>query len=191
MPVVTAWVFALGGAALAARPDDTAPGPPAAQRSRIPIAASLIVMAALPALILFSQSRLQTSAQAFASGDCKRAQKQAFSSIDQLSVRPEPYRILGYCDIDQGRPPEAVAAMRKAVDTSPRNWESHYGLAIALAAAGRDPRPEIARTRRMNRLEDFVKSAQDAFRTDSPAAWRRAAPVQMDAALATGRLTFK
>src|SRR5437016_3174829 len=105
-------------------------------------------MAALPALLLFSQSHLQASARAFERGDCTRASKQAFSSIDQMSLRPEPYRILGYCDIEQGRPPEAIAAMRKAVSLSPRNWESRFGLAIALGAAGRDPRPEIRDTLR-------------------------------------------
>src|SRR5207248_1783710 len=125
---------------------------------------------------------------AFARDDCKRASKEAFSSIDQLSVRPEPYRILGYCDIEQGRPPQAIAAMRKAVDLSPRNWESHYGLAIALAAAGRDPRAEIRRTLRMDPLQAFVKSTATAFRSGSPAVWRRQAATQMNGALDSGQL---
>ena len=58
------------------------------------------------------------------------------SSIDALAVRPEPYQILGYCDLQQGRPDAAVAAMAKASAQEPQKWEYHLGLAIAQASAG-------------------------------------------------------
>jgi O-antigen ligase len=191
MPAVTAWVFALGGAALAARSGETAPGPPAAQRSRIPIAAALVVVAALPASMLFSQSHLQAAARAFGHGRCKDATDEAFASINQLSLRPEPYRIIGYCDLEQGRPVEAVAAMRKAVHYSPRNWESHFGLSLALGAAGRDPRPEIGIALGMNPREGLLQSTSIAFSTAREERWQRAAAEQMRIAFGTGLLTFK
>ena len=136
--------------------------------------------------------KFQGRSSAFDAGNCTRARAQAFKSIDDLSIRPQPYRIIGYCDIREGRPADAVTAMQKAINKSPRDWESHYGLAIALAAAGRDPRPEIRQTLAMDPLEDFVKSAAAAFEAgSSPGAWRRAAPAQMDAGLSSGRLTFR
>jgi O-antigen ligase len=191
MPAVTAWFFAVGGAALATRSGQLAITTPAAQRSRIPVAAALAVAAATPVLILFSQSRLQDSAKALERGDCTQAAKRAYDAIDMLSLRPEPYRIIGYCDIERGRGEAAVAAMRKAVDRSPENWESHYGLGIALAAAGRDPTAEIQRARSMNPRETFVKAAAIGFRGATPEELRKAAPAQLAIALDTRRLTLR
>src|SRR5437588_1862496 len=119
MPAVTAWVFAVAGTAVAARAGQLKTDGPAAQRSRVAVAATLIVVAATPALLLFSQSSLQASANAFDRGNCTRARAEAFKSIDDLSIRPEPYRIVGYCDIQEGRPADAVVAMQKAVDKTP------------------------------------------------------------------------
>jgi Flp pilus assembly protein TadD len=191
MPAVTAWVFAVGGAAAAGRAgrgraaaDDT--------RTRVPVAAALVVAAATPALLLFSQSRLDASAEAFNKRDCKRARTEAFKSIDTLSLRPEPFRIVGYCDIEDGRASDGVAAMQKALDNGPRNWESHFGLAIALAAAGRDPGPEIERAQALDPLEEVVDRAAKAFSTTrTPSNRERAAKDAMEAALGNRRLTLR
>src|SRR5205085_5717794 len=59
MPAVTGWVFAVAGTAVAARSGQLKSDTPAAQRSRVAVAAALIVVAATPALLLFSQSSLQ------------------------------------------------------------------------------------------------------------------------------------
>jgi O-antigen ligase len=191
MPAVTAWVFAVGGTALASRASQTRPETPAAQRSRVPVAASLAVAAATPVLLLFSQSRLTESARAFNRDNCDLASKRAYDSINNLSLRPEPYRIIGFCDIRRGRGEAAVAAMRKAVDKGPENWESHYGLALALASSGRDPRPAIRRTQELNPREAFVQAAADAFRQGSPDSWQRQAPAQLSEALQSGQLNLK
>jgi O-antigen ligase len=191
MPAVTAWVFAAGGTALAARAGGPPLRTPAAQRSRVPVAVALAVAAATPVLLLFSQARLTESASAFQHRDCDRAAKRAYDSINSLSLRPEPYRIIGFCDIERGRGEAAVAAMQKAVDKNQRNWESHYGLALALASAGRDPRPEIQRAQALNPRESFVQAAVDAFRQGSPASWRPAAPRQLERARNSGQLTLK
>jgi hypothetical protein len=190
MPAVTAWVFAIGGAAVAPRAGRNR-ADAEIHRSRVPVAAGLVVAAATPALLVFSQSSLDASSNAFRHSNCGRARSEAFSSIDALAVRPEPYRIVGYCDLSEGRPADAVEAMQKALDNSPRNWESHYGLALALASAGRDPRAEIDQAVAMNPREELVTSAAKAFGKEAtPDGWRRAAPDLMQAGLDSGRLTL-
>ncbi|MEA2310019.1 MAG: hypothetical protein QOI65_2305, partial [Thermoleophilaceae bacterium] len=120
------------------------------------------------------------------------ASRHAIDAIDDLSLRPQPYRILGFCDIRRGHPAEAVAAMRRAVERGPDDWESHYGLALALASDGRDPRAEIRRTLDLNPREGTVKSAAAALRAaTTPGARARAAVQQMDVGLTGGALTLR
>jgi O-antigen ligase len=191
MPAVTAWVFAAGGGALAARSGRSKATTTTAQRSRIPVAAALLIAAATPVLLLFSQTKAHEADDAFRRGECAEARTAATKSIDALSIRPEPYRLLGFCNIQEGRPEDAVEAMTKALDKSRGSWQSHYGLAMALAAAGRDPRPEIRQALELNPLEAFVKRADRAFRTTpTPDGWRRAVPQNVDDALRSGQLAF-
>jgi hypothetical protein len=170
MPAVTAWVFAVGGAALASRiPKRRAS--PMGDRGRIPIAAALLVVAVTPTLLMLSQYKLQASANAFDKGDCKVAVRQAVGSINVLAIRPEPYQILGYCDLDEGRPQDAIAAMKKAVEQQPRSWEFHLGLALAQGYAGLDPRAELAVAHSLNPFDMFVADAQTAFAKTGPTGW--------------------
>jgi len=189
MPAVTAWVFAAGGAALATR--RSGGGRSAGPSGRVPLAAALAVAAATPALILFSQSHLQNSARAFGRGDCATAVHQARSSIDALAVRPEPYQILGYCDLQQGRPDAAVAAMTKASAQEPQKWEYHLGLAIAQASAGLDPRPEAARALQLNPRDAYTRLAVGSFRGRSRRIWPKLAVGLRNAMIASGELTLK
>jgi len=145
-------------------------------RGRIPIAASLLVVAVTPALLMLSQYRLQASATAFDKGNCRTATREAVSSINILGNRPQPYQIVGYCDLDSGRTQEAVAAMRKAIENQPRSWEYHFGLSIALGYAGADPRPEMAAAARLARREPLVTEGQALLaRKTTPAEWLTAA----------------
>jgi hypothetical protein len=191
MPAVTAWVFGVGGAALAGRASRRPPAP-MGDRGRIPIAASLLVVAVTPALLMLSQYRLDASAKAFDRGSCKTATSEAVSSINILGNRPQPYQIVGYCDLDAGRVQEAVAAMQKAVGQEPRSWEYHYGLAIAQGYAGIDPRPEIATATRLNPLETLLGEARAALAGKTTAAeWFTAARRLNDDTRVSGRLTLR
>jgi hypothetical protein len=190
MPAVTAWVFVVGGVALAARASART-GPVMGSRARVPLAAALLVAAVTPALLMLSQAHLQRAADAFEQGNCARASNEAVASIDVLAVRPQPYQIVGYCDISDGRAQDAVAAMRKAVQQEPGSWEYHYGLAIAEGYAGIDPRPELTMAARLNPGEALVKQLRSAVRTDSRAAWLTAAERAVSATLASGRLTLR
>jgi O-antigen ligase len=193
MPAVTAWFFAVGGAALAARapkkPPD--PGSTLANGNRVTIAVALLVTAFAPGLLMLSQARLTNAANAFNHGNCARASSQALKSLDFLAIRPEPYQILAYCDIDQGRLTQAVAAMRKAVEAQPASWEFHYGLAIAQGEAGLDPRREFAVARRMNPRDQLLAQAEPQFRGTTPDQWQRAATAARRTLLGSGRLTLK
>jgi hypothetical protein len=190
MPAVTAWVFGVGGAALAGRRSKKPP-PPMGDRGRIPIAAALLVVAVTPALLMLSQYRLQASAKAFDKGNCKTATREAIASINILGNRPQPYQIVGYCNLENGRPADAVAAFQKAVEQQPRSWEYHYGLAIAQGYAGVDPRPQIALARRLNPREPMVKQAVTAFAPPDQSVWLSAATKLEAETRVSNRLTLR
>jgi len=193
MPAVTAWFFAIGGAALAARArvKSDAPDPQISNGNRISIAAALLVTAITPALLMLSQSRLSEAASAFDHGNCPQATSKALASLDYMAIRPEPYQMIAYCDLDQGRLTQAVAAMSKAVKEQPRSWEFHYGLAIVQGEAGRDPRREFATAVRLNPREALMKEAAAGFRGTSPARWQKAAEQARRNLLGSGKLTLK
>jgi cytochrome c-type biogenesis protein CcmH/NrfG len=46
-------------------------------------------------------------------------------AVDAFNIRPEPFIVLGYCDMRLGRPALAVRAMQSAVRKDPENWEGH------------------------------------------------------------------
>jgi hypothetical protein len=190
MPAVTAWVFGVGGAALAGRASARPPRP-MGDRGRIPIAAALLVVAVTPALLMLSQVRLQASARAFEKGSCKTATSEAVASINLVGIHPQPYQIVGYCNIENGRAQDAVAAFKKAVEQQPRSWEYHYGLGLAQAYAGADPRLEIAEAGRLNPLEPMVHAAASAFAAKPVTAWSDVAKKLEEEARVSGRLTLR
>jgi O-antigen ligase/polysaccharide polymerase Wzy-like membrane protein len=190
MPAVTAWVFAVGGAALASRLPKRR-SEPMGDRGRIPIAAALLVVGVTPALLMLSQYSLQGSGNAFDKGDCKQATHEAITSINVVAIRPEPYQILGYCNMEDGNFQEAVAAMRKAVEQQPKSWEYHFGLALAQGHAGIDPRPEAALALRLNPREDLVKQAVTGFGHGSRASWLKTARDLESSARVSGRLSLR
>lgn len=191
MPAVTAWFFAAGGAALAARRAPSEEPPELANGSRITIAAAFLVMAITPALLMLSQSRLSDAAAAFKRGDCRATTASALSSLDYMAVRPEPYQMLGYCDLEQGRLTQGVAAMAKAVDLEPKRWEYRYSLAVAQAEAGRDPRAAIAEAARLNPREPIIKQAAADFAKSPPGEWEKAGEKAARAIIASGQLSLK
>lgn len=176
MPAVTLWLFALAGLALSTprgRPGPTIGEP--ARMTRVVAALGVGVLAITPAATAVSQARLDEAVAAFQRDDCAGAIDAALDSLDALRVRPQPYEIIGYCDAREGEHRLALRAMRSAVDRDPDSWETHYGLAIVRAAAGLDPRPQLATARRLNPLEPMVRDAARAMRGDDPQKWERRA----------------
>ena len=152
MPAVTLWLFALGGLALGATasPGRRTRGAMWPIRSssrgrwtlRVVGAAACVGLAVTPAAMALSEYRLERSIHALATS-CPEASNLARSSLAAIGSRAEPYQIIGFCDLGAGRPGAALREMRAGLSHDPHNWQLQYGVAVALAATGRDPRREI------------------------------------------------
>ena len=173
MPAVTFWVFAIGGMALAAEAGQ-APARAVSAVGRIVLALGCLALALVPGAVFLSEGPLRESARAFARGDCRTAVDRALDSTSALGVRPEPFILLGYCDVRLGQSELALRALRNAVRKDPRNWEGHYGLALVSAAAGRDPRPALGAAARLNPREQLVPETRRLL-GDDPRQWKRRA----------------
>ena len=167
------------------------PGWVPGQNSRVVLGLLCLATLVLPVLIIASEAPLNTAKQALnESNNCARASSSALSSISWLDVRPEPYEILGFCDIRRGLPRLGVTAMQRAVHYDPGSWETYYTLAIAQAAAGIDPRPAAERALRMNPQEPLTQEEASEFNTSSPAEWVSRAPTVARAALQDNDLSI-
>ena len=174
MPVVTLAVFALGGAGLAL-PRGSALLRPPGRGTRVTVGLALLVLAATPVLIAVSQEHLDAAVDAFERGDCAAAIDAALDSTAALGVRPEPFELLGYCDVRLGQPALGVRMIERAVSRDPENWELRYGLALVRGAAGMDPRPAARQALRLNPRSPLARDAVERFRGRDPERWRRAA----------------
>ena len=101
MPAVTLGVFMLAGLALA-RPRDGKVGFTGLPAARTFVAIGWLVLALAPLLVSTSYARLHRSAQALAHGECPSAKHDALSSLSLSARRPQPYMIVGICDLEQG-----------------------------------------------------------------------------------------
>lgn len=178
MPAVTCVPVAIGAAALAVRARRPTAGGPTGG-TRVTVAVGWLVLAVTPVLIVVSQGRLGDAEAAYDRGDCVTAKDRALSAIAAVAARPEPYEILGYCALEQGFPTAAVDAMAEGVERDPDSWALHYGLAVARASAGLDPRPAARRALALNPQEAIVQFAEDAFAVETPRAWAREARRQL------------
>jgi hypothetical protein len=175
MPAVTLWLFALGGGALAASTRGEKPARPPKLAVRSVAAIACFGLAIVPGLVMVSEAQLDQSATAFERGDCTRAVDAAESARSALDTRPQPYELIAYCRLRQGRPRQGVIALERAIDRDPDNWEYRYGLAVARGAAGLDPRPQARIALRMNPLDGEAQDLVRRFRSDESATWRRKA----------------
>ena len=174
MPVTGLWLFALGGMCLA-RSSPREHGRPPARFARVLVGVGVLALVTTPALMALSQRQLDASVQAFKAGDCNGAISSSLSAIELLSVRPEPYLVLGLCDARLGQDALAVLAMRRAVALDREGWRGHYGLALAQASAGRDPRAAAREARRLNPRSPLTTDAVERFDTAQPSKWKRRA----------------
>ncbi|HTT94704.1 MAG TPA: O-antigen ligase family protein [Solirubrobacterales bacterium] len=177
MPATGFFFFSLGGLAIAARQGEgtswipTAPG----RMPRVALGIGCLVLVVSPALVAISQGMLNSAVRNLQAGNCGAASHEALDAIHVLSVRPEPYQVLGFCDSRTGRHRLAIQMLETAVDRDPGEWESYYGLALVKGAAGQDPRPAA---RKAFELAPHVALAQEAverFRTNDPRKWRKRA----------------
>lgn len=179
MPAISFWLFALGGAALAARTDRPRVGRSrsvAVRRlGRVAAVVGCLVLLVVPLRLYGSEHALRESRHAFAAGDCRRASDRAGDATAWLATRPEPHLVTGYCALRRGQAQPAMRAFADALERDPRNWETHYGLALGRASAGLDPRPQLQLARRLNPLEILPERALRLLHGDDPRIWRRRA----------------
>jgi O-antigen ligase len=189
MPVVTLGFFAVAGLALSTRRGAGGGWVPAHQ-TRIVLALLCLASLVLPVSIVGSESKLGEAEHALYASNCATATPAALSSIGWLDFRPEPYEVVGFCDLERGRPRLAITAMRQAVSQDPGSWETYYTLAIAQAAAGIDPRANVERALRMNPLERLTREAAKQLHGSSPTEWVRRAAIVRATALASNHLSI-
>jgi hypothetical protein len=189
MPVVTLFFFAAAGCALSPRGKSQRNWVPG-HRTRAILGLLCLASVALPVLIIGSQNKLGIAERALYASDCTKASSAALSSIGWLDARPEPFEILGFCDMRRGLPHEAIQAMHEALSRDPASWETHYALAIARASAGLDPRPAAQEALRMNPLEQLTRAAVREFHSSSPAEWVSRSSVVLAGALASRDLSL-
>lgn len=190
MPVVTLGFFAVAGLALGPR-KGSGPGWVPSHSHRLVLGLLCLITVVLPVLVIGSQRRLGDAEHALYASNCAAASSAALSSIGWLDVRPEPYEILGFCDVQRGLPRQGVLAMRRAVHFDPSSWETYYALAIAQASAGIDPRSNAQRALRMNPSEPLTRQAVKALETSSPTEWVSRAATLRTAALASYDLSIE
>jgi hypothetical protein len=189
MPVVTIGFFAIAGLVLSVRGRTSTGWVPSHNMRRV-LALLCLATIALPVSIIGSQTRLGQAEHALYASDCAAATPAALSSIGWLDVRPEPYEIVGFCDLQSGRPHLAITAMREAHSHDPGSWETYYALAIAQASAGIDPRANVVQALRMNPLEPLTREAARELRGSSPTEWVAQAAVVRAAALKSNDLSI-
>lgn len=185
MPATTVWLFALGGVALGARGEANRSSVPLGNGWRLALSVGWLMAAATPLLVVLSEGHHKASVRAFNNHQCATASRQALSTISTLRVRPEPYELLAYCDMEAGYGNEAVAAMRAADMRDPYNWELQYGLALALASSGRDPRAALDEAIRLNPREKLLRQFVGGLESASPATRQAAAQRARVAAVAS------
>jgi hypothetical protein len=189
MPVVTLGFFAVAGLALGPR-EGSGPGWAPSHNHRLLIGLACLATVVLPVLVIGSQRQLGDAEHALYASNCATASSAALSSIGWLDVRPEPYEIVGFCDIQRGMPRQGVLAMRQAVRFDPGSWETYYALALAQASAGVDPRSNAERALGMNPFEPLTIQAARLLQTSSSTEWVSRAAVLRVAALASNDLSI-
>jgi hypothetical protein len=174
MPAATIWLFGLGAMALSRRSADGR-GPAPRRSARVAVGVCCLALVVPPALMVESQRKLNESVNALKRDDCSAAVDAALASSDALSARPEPFEVLGFCDVRLGQARLGVQMLEAAVRRDPDSWERHYGLALVRAAAGLDPRAEARRALELNPLDPLARRAVRLFRTSDPEEWKRRA----------------
>jgi hypothetical protein len=134
-----------------------------------------LVLALLPARLAVSSAHLNNAIEAVERGDCVGARGHAAESIDGVEKRPTPYQVIAFCDLREHLYPAAVSQMQRAIAQDPNNWELVYGLAIARAGAGLDPRADLHRVHRLNPNEPMLQDLPAGLSSHRRAAWKRAA----------------
>ena len=175
VPAVTLSVFVLGGLALGRATESE--GVRASRARRLAPAAvglAALALAAVPALVLASQTHVDNAVDDFVANDCPGAVREAGLARDVLAFRPQPYEIAAVCAARAERVDRALPTLRQALGHDPGNWRLHAWTAAAIAANGGDPWAEIRQAVRLNPLDPVTTNLRETFATSREDQWQRA-----------------
>jgi hypothetical protein len=175
MPVLFLWFVALGAMICAAPADKVRLRAEPGRLVRIVAGLACLLLVAAPATVVASQAALDRATAAFQDADCATAIDSSLDSLDALRSRPEPYELLGYCNLRARQFELGLAAMQAASRRDPDNWEYFYGIAIAQALSGQDPRPAAATALALNPRDYRARELSASLRRGGPRRWARAA----------------
>jgi len=131
-------------------------------------------MLLVPVRLSQSSSAVEAAAAAYAGGRCDSVHAAAAEAIGVVPDTPQPYAFLAGCALNAGETVAAVRWMRAAVAREPANAFFQYGLAVALAQDGLDPRGPAAAALRLDPREQLLIDAVPRLESaDNPGAWRR------------------
>ncbi|HVX33022.1 MAG TPA: O-antigen ligase family protein [Solirubrobacterales bacterium] len=181
LPAIGFFVFSVGGMMVAVDPTEKereGTGLTArlsGRTARIALSLCALVLVVSPALVAISQGYLNAAVKDFDEGNCGGASRKALDAIHTLSVRPEPYQLIGFCDSLEGRHALAISMLETAISRDRGEWESWYGLAWVLAAAGKNPRAAALKAYEMAPHETLTEDGIDLFGSGNPKLWKRRA----------------
>ena len=175
MPAVTVWLFAFGGAALARSSNSEKLQGRGAAVARVVGIFGILALMVIPARMAISVARYDDALESFRAGNCREGKAKARDAISVLDQRMAPYALIAFCDLREGRYRSAVGAAESAHKRDPHNWETYYGLAVARAAAGLDPRAAAKRTAILNPNDPRASRAATVFGGRDRQAWIDAA----------------
>jgi hypothetical protein len=177
LPALGFFVFSLGALAISSDRggDDGWTARLGGRTARIALSLCALALVVSPALMAISQGYLNTAVRDFDEGNCAGASRQALNAIHTLSVRPEPYQLLGFCDSREGENALAITMLETAIERDRGEWESYYGLALVQAAAGEDPRAAARKAYEMAPHEPLAEEGNELFTSGNPRAWKRRA----------------
>ncbi len=146
-PALGVLAFAMLG--VAARMDDRPDGLSAARGRPLPLAARavvgvVVVAAAVSLAIPGIAARYTTSAYQHFQDDPATALARLDRAADLNPLSDEPLVAKGVIEQRLGRPGQAVAPLREAIDRRPGNWFAHLELGLAEEATGH-PRAALVR----------------------------------------------
>jgi hypothetical protein len=175
LAAITIWLFGVSGVALAASKGASPLAFRLPRMPRVVISLALLVLLLAPLNVSRSQAHLNAAVDAFVDDDCAVTIDESLAAVERLGSRADGWELLAYCNIRLGAPELAVRAARQAVRLDPDSWDRHFALALALAAAGEDPRRAAARAVELNPLDPSAQAALEAFSSGGPKAWARRA----------------
>ena len=176
MPALFVWFFGAAGAVIAAPASAAERAREPRRLTRVLAGLAILLVAVTPLTVTFSQSRLNRPDGA-ARRRLRTATNSALGSLDALNSQAggvRGARLVRLC----GRSEKLAIGDAQRAARDPDNWHYAYGLAVAQALAGEDPRPAAARAQRLNPLDPYVRAR--ARRAAGERAQRRAAAARLD-----------